>query len=168
LRFRLRRALHVLVHHVSHKGSAGGGARVLGGKTKTPAVDLVATHRHADRSEKCSRRGPSLKWGRNWAAQWYLARAMEERFRGCHAKRLYVNNRRSGGGARGCDFEERVGAYALTEGGISYSLAVLGRLMYGSASSITWNESGYTRSEIPSSDGTAVGRGLCVAAPSNA
>lgn len=26
-------------------------------------------------------------------------------------------NRGSGGGARGCDFEERVGAYARTEGG---------------------------------------------------
>ena len=30
-------------------------------------------------------------------------------------------NRGSGGGARGCGFEERVGAYARTEGVISYS-----------------------------------------------
>ena len=35
-------------------------------------------------------------------------------------------NRGAGGGARGCDFEERVGAYARTEGGIiSYSLQFL-------------------------------------------
>jgi hypothetical protein len=28
--------------------------------------------------------------GRYWAAQWYLARARGERFRGCRAKRLYL------------------------------------------------------------------------------
>jgi len=32
----------------------------------------------------------SLRWGRNWAAQWHLARAVGKRFRGCRAKRLYV------------------------------------------------------------------------------
>jgi len=33
----------------------------------------------------------ALRWGRNWAAQWHLARAVEKRFRGCRAKRLYVH-----------------------------------------------------------------------------
>ena len=32
----------------------------------------------------------ALRWGRNWAAQWHLARAVGKRFRGCRAKRLYV------------------------------------------------------------------------------
>ena len=32
----------------------------------------------------------TLRWGRNWAAQWHLARAVGKRFRGCRAKRLYV------------------------------------------------------------------------------
>ena len=31
-----------------------------------------------------------LRWRRNWAAQWHLARAVGKRFRGCRAKRLYV------------------------------------------------------------------------------
>jgi len=35
-------------------------------------------------------RAAPLRWGRNWAAQWYLARAVGKRFRGCRAKRLYV------------------------------------------------------------------------------
>jgi len=30
-------------------------------------------------------------WGRNWAAQWHLARALGKRFRGCRARRLYVD-----------------------------------------------------------------------------
>ena len=34
----------------------------------------------------------ALRWGRNWAAQWHLARAVGRRFRGCRAKRLYVHN----------------------------------------------------------------------------
>jgi len=29
--------------------------------------------------------------GRNWAAQWHLARAVGKRFRGCRAKRFNVN-----------------------------------------------------------------------------
>jgi len=33
----------------------------------------------------------ALRCGRNWAAQWHLARAVGKRFRGCRAKRLYVN-----------------------------------------------------------------------------
>ena len=33
-----------------------------------------------------------LRWGRNWAAQWCLARTLGRRFRGFHAKRLYVHN----------------------------------------------------------------------------
>jgi len=32
----------------------------------------------------------ALRCGRNWAAQWHLARAVGKRFRGCRAKRLYV------------------------------------------------------------------------------
>jgi len=31
----------------------------------------------------------ALRWGRNWAAQWHLARALGKRFRGCREKRLY-------------------------------------------------------------------------------
>jgi len=27
----------------------------------------------------------ALRWGRNWAAQWNLARAVGKRFRGCRA-----------------------------------------------------------------------------------
>ena len=45
--------------------------------------------RHHRRRRLCAARG-SLRWGRNWAAQWYLARAVGKRFRRCHAKRLYV------------------------------------------------------------------------------
>ena len=30
----------------------------------------------------------ALRWGRNWAAQWHLARAVGKRFRGCRAKRF--------------------------------------------------------------------------------
>ena len=33
----------------------------------------------------------ALRWGRNWAAQWHLARAVGKRFRVCRTKRLYVN-----------------------------------------------------------------------------
>ena len=33
----------------------------------------------------------ALKCGRNWAAQWHMARAGGKRFRGCRAKRLYVD-----------------------------------------------------------------------------
>ena len=36
-----------------------------------------------------------LRWGRNWAAQWHLARAVGNRFRGCRANRLYVNSRKN-------------------------------------------------------------------------
>ena len=32
----------------------------------------------------------ALRRGRNWAAQWHLARAVGKPFRGCRAKRLYV------------------------------------------------------------------------------
>ena len=32
----------------------------------------------------------ALRWGRNWAAQWHLARAVGKRFWECRAKRLYV------------------------------------------------------------------------------
>ena len=35
-------------------------------------------------------RSLSLRWGRNWAAQWRLAWAVGKRFRGCRAKRLFV------------------------------------------------------------------------------
>ena len=39
--------------------------------------------------------------GRYWAAQWHLARAVDKRFRGCRAKRLYVHiySRRGGSNA---------------------------------------------------------------------
>ena len=37
----------------------------------------------------------ALRWGRNWAAQWHLARAVGKRFRGCRAKRLYVQRGRA-------------------------------------------------------------------------
>jgi len=33
----------------------------------------------------------TLRWGRNWAAQWHLAWAVGKRFRGCRAKRLCVH-----------------------------------------------------------------------------
>ena len=33
----------------------------------------------------------ALRWRRSWAAQWHLARAVGKRFRGCRAKRLYVD-----------------------------------------------------------------------------
>jgi len=36
----------------------------------------------------------ALRWGRNWTAQWHLARAMGKRFRGCRAKCPYVDLRR--------------------------------------------------------------------------
>ena len=51
--------------------------------------------RRAPSSPRHHRRRPvfvqlALRWGRNWAAQWHLARAVGKRFRGCCAKRLYV------------------------------------------------------------------------------
>jgi len=53
--------------------------------------------RRAPSSPRHHRRRPvfvqfALRWGRNWAAQWHLARAVGKRFRGCRAKRLYVYN----------------------------------------------------------------------------
>ena len=33
----------------------------------------------------------ALRLGRNWAAQWHLARAVGKRFRGCRTKHLYVH-----------------------------------------------------------------------------
>ena len=36
----------------------------------------------------------ALRWGRNWAAQWHLARAVGKRFRGCRAKRIYIYSRK--------------------------------------------------------------------------
>ena len=33
----------------------------------------------------------ALRWARNWEGKWHLARAVGKRFRGCHAKRLYVH-----------------------------------------------------------------------------
>ena len=41
----------------------------------------------------------ALRWGRNWAAQWHLARAVGKRFRGCRAKRLYVYSSTAAGAA---------------------------------------------------------------------
>jgi len=35
--------------------------------------------------------GDMLRWERNWAAQWRLARNLGRNFRECHAKRLYVH-----------------------------------------------------------------------------
>ena len=32
----------------------------------------------------------ALRWERNWAAQWHLARAVRKRFRGCRTNHLYV------------------------------------------------------------------------------
>jgi len=51
--------------------------------------------RRAPSSPRHHRRRPvfvrfALRWGRNWAAQWHLARAVGKRFRGCLAKHLYV------------------------------------------------------------------------------
>ena len=37
----------------------------------------------------------ALRWGRNWAAQWHLARAVGKRFRGCRTKRLYADKQGS-------------------------------------------------------------------------
>ena len=36
----------------------------------------------------------ALIWGRKWAAQSHLARAVGKRFRGCRAKRLYADRYR--------------------------------------------------------------------------
>ena len=33
----------------------------------------------------------ALRCGRSWVAQWHLARAVDKRFRGYRAKRLYVD-----------------------------------------------------------------------------
>ena len=48
-------------------------------------------HRHATTSAAAVLVQLALRWGRNWAAQWHLARAVGKRFRGCRAKRLYVH-----------------------------------------------------------------------------
>jgi len=48
----------------------------------------------------------TLRFKRNWAAQWHLARAEGKHLRGCRAMHLYVYNRGPWGGARGCGFEE--------------------------------------------------------------
>jgi len=49
---------------------------------------------HRRRRRLCAARG-SLRWGRNWAAQRHLARAVGKRFWGCRAKRLYVHKNRA-------------------------------------------------------------------------
>ena len=43
------------------------------------------------RSRRLCAARDSLRRERNWAAQWHLARAVGKRFRGCRAKRLYVD-----------------------------------------------------------------------------
>ena len=62
----------------------------------------------------------ALRWGRNWAAQCHLARAVGKRFRGCRAKRLYLNLEGEDKGravlpfpARGCPQVERAGELGL-------------------------------------------------------
>ena len=60
------------------------------------AQDLSSgPERRAPSSPRHHRRRPvfvqfALRWGRDWATQWHLARAVGRRFRGCRAKRLYV------------------------------------------------------------------------------
>jgi len=49
-------------------------------------------HRHATPAAAAVFVHLALRWGRNWAARWHLARAVGgKRFRGCRAKRLYVH-----------------------------------------------------------------------------
>ena len=48
-------------------------------------------------SSGCCQRGLKLyqlraAWLRYWAAQWHLARAVDRRYRGCRAKRLYLHS----------------------------------------------------------------------------
>ena len=73
----------------------------------------------------------ALRWGRNWPAQWHLARAVGKRVRGCRAKRLYAyyppgrdgtqNAARrpgSGGRPRGRGFEKQGGACTRIQRGV--------------------------------------------------
>ena len=50
---------------------------------------LLAT-RHATTAAAAVFVQLALRWGRNRAAQWHLARAVGKRFRGCRAKRFCV------------------------------------------------------------------------------
>ena len=65
------------------------------GSVKVSIVARVIFERRKQKKAYHRRRRPvfvqfALRWGRNWAAQWRLARAEGRRFRGCRAKRLYV------------------------------------------------------------------------------
>ena len=52
---------------------------------------LLATPPLPPTPHLCAASNP-LRWGRNWAAQWHLVRAVVgKRFWGCRAKRFYVN-----------------------------------------------------------------------------
>ena len=76
-------------------------ARIVAVAAATPqeraAAAVPALRRGADNEQWCCcQRGLQLyllraAWLRYWAAQWYLARAVGMHFRGCRAKRLYLN-----------------------------------------------------------------------------
>jgi len=73
------------------------GARRCGGRATGRGAGLglrgpggARPHRHATTAAAAVFMQLALRWGRNWAAQWHLARAVGKRFR---AKRLYVNKK---------------------------------------------------------------------------
>ena len=71
--------------------SAHGGGR--GHEVCSPASWRCAPRRESA-SAKARRRAALSTLGglgRYWAAQWHLARAVDKRFRGCRAKRLYLH-----------------------------------------------------------------------------
>ena len=68
------------------EGVHGAGHGLLGPGRRAPS----SPRHHHRRSCLCTA-GDTLRWGRNWAAQWCLARTLGRRFRGCRAKRLYVH-----------------------------------------------------------------------------
>jgi len=72
----LRRALRRACHRTWRRNWPSG-----------PGRRAPSSPRHDRRRRLCAARA---EMGRNWAAQWHLARAVGKRFRGCRAKRLYV------------------------------------------------------------------------------
>ena len=73
----LRRALRRACHRTWRKTWASGPGRRAPSSHATTAAAAAFVHL-------------ALRWGRNWAAQCHLARAVGKRFRGCRAKRFYV------------------------------------------------------------------------------
>jgi len=71
-------------------GRCGGRATGRGAGLWLRGPGVARPHRHATTAAAAVFVQLTLRWGRNWAAQWHLARAVGTRFRGCRANCVYV------------------------------------------------------------------------------